>query len=149
MNPYVIMWLAIFAISLIAEAVTIALVSIWFMPSALICAILAAVGVSPMWQYIVFFAISVILLLLFRKPLEKIVLLRKKDNLTNLDAVVGAEGRVEEEINNFLGVGRVVVNSQNWSARSANGEIIPQNAKVIIKKIEGVKLICEFIDEEK
>ena len=147
MNPYVIMWLAIFALTLIVEAVTTALVCVWFMPSALICALIAALDVPPIWQYIIFFVLSIVLLLLFRKQLEKLIKSRKKEANTNLSAIIGAEGRVEEEINNFLAVGRVTVNSQSWSARSANGDIIPKDARVVIKKIEGVKLICEISEK--
>ena len=147
MNPYVIMWLAIFALTLIVEAVTTALVCVWFMPSALICALIAALDVPPIWQYIIFFVLSIVLLLLFRKQLEKLIKSRKKEANTNLSAIIGAEGRVEEEINNFLAVGHVTVNSQSWSARSANGDIIPKDARVVIKKIEGVKLICEISEK--
>ncbi len=147
MNPYVIMWLAIFALTLIVEAVSTALVCVWFMPSALICALIAAFDVPPVWQYIIFFVLSIVLLLLFRKQLEKLIKSRKKEAHTNLSAIIGTEGRVEEEINNFLAVGRVTVNSQSWSARSANGDIIPKDAKVVIKRIEGVKLICEVSEK--
>ncbi len=148
MNPGVVMWLAVFAVALVVEAITSALVCIWFMPSALICALLAGLNIPALWQYILFFVLSVLMLVVFRKPLEKLIYSRKKEMLTNLDTLIGAQGRVEEEINNFLGRGRVIVNSQSWSARSDDDKVIPKDAKVIVKKIEGVKLFCEYIQTD-
>jgi len=145
MNPYTIMWLIVFAVMLVIEACTSILVCIWFMPTALICALLASLGVPSLWQYISFFVISIVLLAVFRKPFGKFIYSRKKDTLTNLDVIIGSEARVEEEIDNFKGVGRVVVGSQSWAARSLNGEVIPVGSKVVVRKIEGVKLICEYI----
>ena len=145
MNPYAIMWLIVFAVMLIIEACTSMLVCVWFMPTALLCVLLAIFGVPSLWQYILFFSISIALLIAFRKPLGKFIYSRNKDTLTNLDVIIGSEARVEEEIDNFKGVGRVVVGSQSWSARSLDGEIIPCNARVVVRKIEGVKLICEYI----
>ena len=146
MNTYLIMWLAVFAVALIVEFSTAALVCIWFMPSAIVCAVLAGLGVPAFVQFIVFFALSIVLLILFRKPLSRYIYSRKKDTLTNLDSVIGSVGRVEEEIDNFRSKGRVTVNSQSWSARSADNRIIPIDSAVIIEKIEGVKLICRLIE---
>lgn len=142
MNTYVIMWLAVFAVALVIELATSSLVSVWFMPSAIVCAILAALDVPVFAQFIIFFALSAVLLILFRKPLSNYIYSRSKDTLTNLDTVVGALGRVEEEIDNFRSAGRVAVNYQSWSARSSDNSIIPTGSAVIVEKIEGVKLIC-------
>lgn len=147
MNTYVIMWLAVFAVALIVEISTSALVCIWFMPSAVVSAILAGFDVPTFIQFIVFFALSIVFLLLFRKPLSNYIYSRKKDTLTNLDSLIGAVGRVEEEIDNFLSMGRVTVNSQSWSARSADNRIIPIDSAVVVEKIEGVKLICRFVED--
>lgn len=146
MNTYVIMWLAVFALTLILEFSTAALVCIWFMPSAIVCAILAGFNAHAFIQFITFFALSVVLLILFRTPLSIYIYSRKKDKLTNLDLMIGAVGRVEEEIDNFLSKGRVNVNSQSWSARSADNKIISIDSAVVVEKIEGVKLICRCIE---
>ena len=148
MNTYTILWLAVFAISIVVELSTAALVCIWFWPSAILCAVLAACEVEVWVQFTVFFALSVVFIILFRKPLAKFVYGRKKDTLTNLDSIVGTVGRVEEEIDNFLAKGRVMVNSQSWSARSADNTVIPVNTAVVVEKIEGVKLICRCQEDK-
>ena len=144
MDTYVIMWLSVFAVSLIIEFMTTSLVCVWFMPSAIVCAVLAFFNISAFVQYIVFFSLFIIFLAIFRKLVSKFVYSRKKDTLTNLDSLIGSVGRVEEEIDNFLGKGRVIVNSQSWSARSEDNSIIPADAKVVVERIEGVKLICHI-----
>ena len=44
---------------------------------------------------------------------------------------------------NFLTSGLVKLQGTVWTARSADGEAIPEGKTVTVKKIEGVKLIVE------
>ena len=56
---------------------------------------------------------------------------------------IGQEAVVTEEINNLLGKGQAKIRGVIWTARSADESVIPKDSIVIIKAIEGVKLIVE------
>ena len=60
---------------------------------------------------------------------------------TNADRVLGRTARVTETIDNDSASGAVYVDGKTWTARSADGEIIPAGELVEIVRMEGVKLI--------
>ena len=51
------------------------------------------------------------------------------------------EARVTETINNEYPTGAVYVDGKTWTARSADGEVIPKGELVEIERMESVKLI--------
>ena len=61
---------------------------------------------------------------------------------------VGKECMVLEEINNVAGTGAVKVAGKVWTARSADGDIIPEGSRAEAIRIEGVKLIVKPIHEQ-
>ena len=68
---------------------------------------------------------------------------RHKEQETNLELVLNHTGIVIEDINNDLAVGSVKINGIIWSARSEDGSVILQDTLVLVKKIDGNKLIVE------
>ena len=65
-------------------------------------------------------------------------------------SLVGKEARVIADIDNFNGVGDVIIAGQEWTARSDDSnELIPTGTLVEILKIEGVKLIVKKKEGEK
>ncbi|MBR7083489.1 MAG: NfeD family protein, partial [Clostridia bacterium] len=80
-------WLAFIVIAVIAEAASAALISIWFIPGAIVSLILSLFDV-PLWvQFVVFAVISVLLLVFTRKFVKRF--LKGKGERTNADAVIG------------------------------------------------------------
>ncbi|MBQ9428206.1 MAG: NfeD family protein [Clostridia bacterium] len=142
--PYV--WLGIFVVLLIAEAVTSAIVSVWFLPGALLAMILAFCGVPVSVQIAVFLVLSLILLVLSKTIWKKALMRRPVEN-TNADALIGKVGVVTVPIDNLRAVGEVLILGQTWTARAAEDTPISAGSKVRILRIEGVKLICEQISE--
>ena len=134
-----IFWLIVMIGFLIAEAVTVGLVGIWFAGGALVAVILSLFEVSPLMQVIVFFAVSIFLLVFTRKIfVEK--LNTGKEN-TNVDALIGETGQVTITINP-MEVGQVKLKGQVWSALADDSLLtIEEGTYVTIKAIEGVKLI--------
>lgn len=134
-----IFWLIVMIGFLIAEAVTVGLVGIWFAGGALVAVILSLFEVSPLMQIIVFFAVSICLLVFTRKIfVEK--LNTGKEN-TNVDALIGETGQVTMTINP-MEVGQVKLKGQVWSALADDSLLtIEEGTYVTIKAIEGVKLI--------
>ena len=134
-----IIWLLLMVAFLVAETLTVGLVSIWFAGGALVAVILSLLEISPLTQVIVFFVVSIGLLLSTRKIfVEK--LNTGKEN-TNVDALIGDTGQVIMAINP-MEVGQVKVNGQVWSAIADDQLLtLEEGTYVTIKAIEGVKLI--------
>ncbi len=137
-------WLIVFAAALFIEGMTNTLIAVWFAPSALICLALSLFGV-PLWaQITVFVMLSALLMLLFYKKLRDNI--AAKSEKTNLDAIIGKTAVVEEDIEP-LGVGRVKVGGISWSAYIApDASTVTKGEYVIIKEINGVKLLCEKVE---
>lgn len=141
-NAVYIIWAVAIILFGIAEAVTAQLVSIWFVIGAVAGLISAFCDANLYVQLIVFIAVSVLALVITR-PLFKKYIKPKKEH-TNADRVLTQEGVVVEEINNTLGTGQVKVDGKLWTARSANGDVIPQGSIISTEKISGVKLIVKI-----
>ena len=135
-----IVWLAFIVLAVIAEAASAALISVWFIPGAIVALILSLFGV-PLWVQIVVFAVISILLLVFTRKLVK-KFLAGKGQPTNADAVIGQKAVVTERVSNIEETGAVKVMGKEWTARSEGGEIFDVGDVVTVKEISGVKLIC-------
>lgn len=133
-------WLIIIGVLGIIEAVTVNLVTIWFIASALVSLILSFFNIKTSIQVAVFVILGVILLITTRKPLQELV--NKTKTRTNADRILDMEGIVTEDItkNNS---GEVKVDGKRWTA-IADKEI-KKGSTVKILKIEGVKLIVEEV----
>lgn len=137
----VLVWLVIAVALGILEAATVALVSIWFAIGA-VAAMIPAYLNAPFWAQILVFVLVSALCFVFTRPLFKKII-RVKKQPTNADGLVGQEGVATEDIENIECRGKVFISGLTWSARSENGELIPEGAVVTVKKIEGVTLIVE------
>lgn len=136
-------WLIIAVVLGVIEGATVDLVAIWFALGAFVTIIPAAMGL-PFWmQLIVFLAVSLVTLA-FTRPIAVNVLKVKKIS-TNVDRVIGMIGVVTQPIDNIAGEGRVLVNGLEWSARSDDGVPIDVKESVLIKSIEGAKVIVERV----
>ena len=134
----VILWLVALVLFFMAEAATVAVVSLWFAGGSLVAMLAAALG-APFWlQILLFLAVSVGLLLLLRPVMRKYV--NPRLTRTNVDAVVGSQGIVMEDIDNLQNRGRVKLGGMEWSARSADGQVITAGTVVVVNKVEGVKV---------
>lgn len=134
-------WLAAAIIFIIIEALTVGLTTIWFAAGALIALILALFKVGVGVQVAVFLILSLVLLATTRKIFVN--KLKTGSEKTNVDALVGEEAVVLEDITPF-NTGLVKVKGQNWTAIAADKDAtILKGSTVKIKAIEGVKLIVE------
>ncbi len=141
-----VIWIVLLVLFLILEAATVQLVSAWFALGAL-CALLANLcGVGVVWQVVLFLVVSAICLIATRPLVKKMT--ATKIQKTNADRCIGAEAVVLEEINNLKSTGLVKAMGNTWTARSENGSVIPKDAVVIVRKMEGVKLIVSQQSEK-
>ena len=136
-----VLWLLVAVIFGVIEAATVQLMSIWFAVGAVAAMIAALLGAGIWLQFVVFLAVAV-LVLVFTRPLVKKVL-RVGHVHTNADSLIGRIGAVTVDIAGPGEVGRVLVDGQDWSAVSQDGIPVAKGEKVLVKAIEGVKLVVE------
>lgn len=141
-----ILWLALLIVFVIVEAATVSLVSVWFIGGAAAALIAALCGARLWLQVLLFFGVSIALLLCLR-PLSK-RLLKQKKVATNADSNIGKEAVVTEEIDNLQGKGAVKIAGVEWSARSVDGSVIEKDAVVLVERIEGVKVCVRRTQEQ-
>ena len=98
--------------------------------------VLAGLGILA--QLVLFLVVSAAALAATRPLVRKIS--AAKAVPTNADRVLGQTGRVTEAVDNDSARGAVYVDGKTWSARSAEGDVIPAGSRVEIVKMEGVKL---------
>ena len=135
-------WVSIIVLAVIIELLTDQLISIWFVPGAIVATILDFCTVGIIWQVLVFLVVSIAGIILGKTVLVKY--LPAKDTRTNIEAIIGEKCVVTEKIDNFAGCGQAKVNGQIWSARSVNEDEIFEAGEVLsVVAIEGVKLICK------
>ena len=143
MNPMATLWLVLLILFLVAEGATAAVTTIWFAVGALVAMVAAMLGAQLWLQIVVFMVVSVASLMALRPLLKKYITPKKVR--TNIDAVIGQQGIVLQRIDNLAGTGRVKLGGMEWSARSANGEIIAADAVIQVEKIEGVKVLVSLV----
>ncbi len=134
-------WVAIMIIFAAVELVTPQLVCIWFAVGSLGALIAASLNASLWLQILIFILVSVIMIFVTRPLYRKFI--KTKLVPTNADRIIGETAVVTETVDNLEAKGTVKVQGQVWTARSENGEIIPENTRVTVIRIEGVKLIVK------
>ncbi len=139
--PYI--WIGIAVLMGIIEASTVQMVSIWFVLGSL------AASVSCIFTDNIYIQISVFLIVSFASLIATRPFVKKLTKFgkikTNLDSTVGKTAVVTSDIDNRKSQGAVSVGGKIWTARSADGKLIPKDSNVKVVSIEGVKLIVEII----
>ena len=134
---FTVLWSVLLILFIIAEAITVQLVSIWFAIGSLVALIANFCGANILVQAA----------LLLTRPLVK-KFSTPKIQRTNIDRIIGERAIVTEEIDNLRAIGVVKADGKSWSARSADGSIIPAGSVVEVQKIDGVKLIVGLIQNK-
>lgn len=134
-------WLGLIIVLAIIEAMTVNLVSIWFIISGLFALITSFIFDNFLIQFAIFVVLGVILMITTRKTLEEKLVRKEK---TNLDRIIGMKGVVTEVIDE-LKVGEVKVDGKAWSAVASTKLSVGEVVKIL--KINGVKLEVERWEE--
>lgn len=144
----VFIWLGIMILCLIIEAVTVGLATIWFAAGALVAVIAAVLGFGIVWEIILFFSVSLVLLFFTRPFAVKFINPHKVR--TNYEDAVDKTVKVTERVDNIEGTGKAVLNGLEWTARMQDKEIVLTEGELAkVTAVEGVKLILIPYEEEK
>lgn len=145
MNWSAIFWFVMLVVFVLAEAATVTVVSLWFAAGSLVALIVSMLS-GPVWlQFVLFGVVSAVLLWMLRPVIQK----HFKPHLTrtNVDAIIGKVGITLVPIDNMMAQGKLMLDGMEWSARSTSGEEIPENVKVRIDRVEGVKLYVTPVEK--
>ena len=139
-----VFWLVLAIVLGVIEAVTFQMVAIWFCLGALAAIIPSVLGANIWVQFTVFLVVSVAALIGTRPFVKKVLKLRQVH--TNADSLIGQVGVVVvDSVDGEITSGRVMVSSQEWAACTEDGMELRKGDRVLVKKIEGVRLIVEII----
>ena len=136
-----ICWLAVFVLLIVIELATMGLTTIWFAGGAVAGFIASMLGANVVIQAVVFFVVSIVLLI-FTRPFA-VRYINSNKTKTNIDGLIGQEALVLEEINNIRETGCARLEGKEWTARSVDYTVFPADTVVIVERIEGVKLIVK------
>lgn len=138
----VLAWTILLVVLVLVELATMGLTTIWFAAGALVALIAAACNAPLFVQIALFLAVSV-LTLVFTRPIAMRYFNTGRTR-TNVQSLIGQKGIVTGEIDNLKGSGQVTLNGMEWTARSSAEDcVIPEGSVVIVRRIDGVKLIVD------
>ena len=141
----VIFWASAFVFFVIAEIITIQLVSIWLAVGAFVSMLVAyfCEGVSFISELGIFIAVSAFFLAVTFPLMKK---RRNKGYIpTNSELEKGKTATVTEEINMNNGTGRAVLGGVSWSAVPLDPDaVIGAGSVVTVEEVQGAKLIVSL-----
>ncbi len=140
------LWLILMIVMLALELATVGLTSIWFAGGALIALVAAAFGAPVFLQIILFFAVS-ILLLVFTRPWA-LKYLNSRKMRTNYEATIGKHVIVLERVDNVHETGKARLDGMEWTARAVRGELtFEPDEEAVVVNVVGVKLILDKLPQ--
>jgi membrane protein implicated in regulation of membrane protease activity len=149
LNGWVAFWVVTALVLLGLEAMSMALVGAYFAVGALAAAIAASLDAELWLQLVVFAVVSVVSLVLTRRPLKAAL---KSAPLvpSNAPAIIGRRGVVTIAIAEGTGArGQVRIGTEDWSARPEDAGVgIPAGATVEIVGLEGVTALVRAVGDE-
>ena len=137
---WIIVALAFFILEVFTPGFAVACLSI----GAIGAAIGTVCGLTLKFQILVFALASLLAFVLVRPVLLNVFQNKKKEVLTNVDALIGKQAIVSEEIKPVVG-GRVKVDGDDWKAVTADGSSVEVGKVVRILKVDSVILTVEAI----
>jgi membrane protein implicated in regulation of membrane protease activity len=142
------LWVIAGFILLIVEIFTPAFVMGVFGLGCFIAAPFAGYGGTLTLQLIVFGVASAILMFSIRPLVLKGLHRNTPQYKSNVDALAGQTGCVIEAIHPASRTGRVKIGGEDWRAITADESNIEAGQKVLIKGIDGNKVVVELCDRE-
>lgn len=144
MNNYWALWLAVGFFFLILELATVALVSIWFVPAAVIASIFSLFVDNFVIQASVFAVFSIVFLVLFKTIYNKYHK-NKNSDVNKETSLVGSTAKTVADTDGFGG--KVIVGDVYWRAVSEDGDTIDKDEIVTIKFVDGTTLVVNRVNK--
>ena len=140
-----IIWLGLFVLMLVVEALGPALVSVWFAFGALVAMVISFIPGVTWWIEVVVFVVVSIAAFLALRPLSK-RFIKRNEIKSNVDSLVGKKGIVIERIS-FLNPGACKINDVTWTAVALDEKATIEKDDVVeVVTIDGNKLIVKKVE---
>ena len=136
-------WMILAAIFFVGEIFTAAFFILWFGVGAVAAGVLALVGASLGWQFVVFILVSFALVAASRRFAERFT--KAQPPGIGADRFVGEICDVLDEINNANNTGRVRMNREEWRAESDTGDVLAPGTRVVVVRLSGTHLVVRKI----
>lgn len=122
------------------EIITPGFIIMWFGIATIVAAIPVYFGAST--SVVLFtFAVTLLILTVFVRRIFTSKVALKGGARTNASSLIGQKGVVVEAIDALKATGKVRVRKEIWTAESDSGKTIGVDQIVVVKAIEGVKLL--------
>ncbi|MCC9145446.1 NfeD family protein [Arthrobacter sp. zg.Y919] len=133
------LWLVLFLGFAAVEALTLDLFFAMLSVGAL-AAMLTSFFAAPLFLQVVVFAVVAVLMIGAVRPFALRHLQHStKDQLSNIDRIVGAPALTLESVT--ASSGTVKIGGDTWSARSADGSLLPPGVAVNVERIDGATAV--------
>ncbi len=139
---YTQIWLIVAALALIAELMSVGFVFLFFSIGGLVTALLSWLGIIQTinMQLLCFSFVSIASLIALRKPMQQFF--NKNSKTVPYNEYIGDSAIAITDIP-ANGEGRVFFRGTEWSATSIAETDVINGSKVIVKKLDGIRLIVE------
>ena len=134
-------WLIAAGVFFVVEIITVGFMIFWLGVAALLACLVSLVTSNLFIQTAVFVIASGLLLFLTRPFVEKFVTKKEPNIKTNAYSIIGKEGKVTKSFDEDSKIGQIKVESEKWTAKAENDEVLKEGDKVIVEAIDGVKAI--------
>lgn len=145
MEAWFWIWLGLAAILIVGEIFTAGFFMLPFGLGAAVAAGLAFVDAPLIWQWVVFLAVSAILLLSLRRFADRVT--HEPPEKVGVDRLIGKQGVVIETVEPGDGSGRVRIEREEWRADASGHGVIPEGARVTVERVSGTHLVVSPADE--
>ena len=132
------LWVISAGFFLILESLTTGFLVFWFSIGSVAAMVVSFFTDNIIVQSSIFLIVSTILIFATRKVTDKFM---KKVKPSSINSMEGKLGKVTTDISPLDGTGQVKINGETWSATSETGEEISKDTEIIVKKVEGVKVV--------
>ena len=139
-----IVWLVVVILLVVIEAMTVNLVTIWFIISGIVTVFLSFFLNDLISQLAIFVLLGILLMILTKPVIEEMK--KNKEEKLNLERIIGMEGVVIKEIKKNV-IGEVKVDGKTWSAIA--DKKIPVDSDIVVEEIRGVKLVVSKVKKSK
>ncbi len=136
-------WVGVMIVCVVVESFTLTLTTLWFACGAFITIFVSMTPLPFRWQVLIFVVLSCVLLVLTRPLLLK-KMQGRKENRTNVNAVIGLTVPVTKAITQFA-KGEVKCNGTYWPAESKDGKELDEGTVCRIISVRGNTVTVEAV----
>jgi membrane protein implicated in regulation of membrane protease activity len=136
-------WVGLAAFLFVGEMFTAGFFMLPFGIGAASAAVVYALGMAPVWQWLAFLAVSAVAFVLLRGFADRMT--HEPPSKMGVDRLIGKTGVVIEELAPDSPLGRIRIEREEWRADADTDEAIPEGTRVKVDGVEGTHLMVSVV----